>query len=162
MSTLDFYRAVLIIGMMFAFVFSIPIAYLIYIQVGNYLSNKTTYLRFTKYPGVESESQKNYDAFDLEYSTESEPSNNHLSNARIRSQEMPSENVPNIIRFNRSTPPSTIIIGSPIQSLSKVKGVHLYRARIRNTRAKPSPWKNCLAMCRASDKDSNLYHAKEI
>ena len=37
MSTLDFYRAVLIIGMMFAFVFSLPIAYLIYIQVGNYL-----------------------------------------------------------------------------------------------------------------------------
>lgn len=105
MSTLDFYRAVLIIGMMFAFVFSIPIAKLIYIQVGNYLSNKTTYLRYTKYPGLVSDSQKNYDALDLEYSTESEPSSNQLSNARIRSQEMPSENIPNHIRFNRSTPP---------------------------------------------------------
>ena len=71
-SILDFYRAVLIIGMMFAFILLIPIAKLIYIQAGNYLLNKTTYMRFSKYPGVRSESQNNYDAFDLEYSTESE------------------------------------------------------------------------------------------
>lgn len=76
MSTLDFYRAVLIIGMMFAFIFSLPIAYLIYIQLGNYLTNKTTYMRYSKYPGLVSESQKNYDAIDLEYSTESEQQSN--------------------------------------------------------------------------------------
>jgi hypothetical protein len=76
MSTLDFYRAVLIIGMMFAFIFSVPVAYLIYIQVGNYLTNKTTYIRYSKYPGLATESQKNYDAIDLEYSTESEQQSN--------------------------------------------------------------------------------------
>lgn len=107
MSTLDFYRAVLIIGMMFAFIFSLPIAYLIYIQVGNYLTNKTTYMRYSKYPGLASESQMNYDAIDLEYSTESEQQSNQQG--RIRSQEIPFENVPNNIRFNRSTPSSTTI-----------------------------------------------------
>ena len=75
---------------------------------------------------------------------------------------MSSENFPNNIRFNRSTPPPTNILSSSFQSLSKVKGVHLYRARIRNTRGKPSPWKNCLTMWRASEYDSNLYHIKEI
>ena len=72
MSKLDFYRAVLLIGMMFALTFAIPIAYLISIQLGNYMQNKTTYMRFSKYQRNHCEDFKHYEAINLYFSGDSE------------------------------------------------------------------------------------------